>query len=60
MKTLTKVIVIDEESCDFGKKGLVIGERGGKIRVQIVGFNKNGSTIDRSWHYDASQLKAIE
>ena len=59
MTTATKVMVIDEQSCDFGKEGLVIAERGGKIKVQIVGFNKNGTTIDRSWHYDASQLKAI-
>jgi hypothetical protein len=59
MTTATKVLVIDEESPDFGKKGLVIVERGGKIKVQIVGFNKNGTTIDRSWHYDAAQLKVI-
>jgi len=59
MTTAAKVLVIDEESCDFGKEGLVIAERGGKIKVQIVGLNKNGTKIDRSWHYDASQLKVI-
>ena len=59
MATATKVLVIDETSSDFGKEGLVIGERGGKIKVQLIGLNNNGTEICRSWHYDASQLKVV-
>ena len=56
----TKVRVVDENSTMNGKSGLVISERCGKIRVQILGFNRNGSPVDCSWHFDAEQLERAD
>jgi len=56
MESGTKVTVTDETSSWHGKQGTVVAERGGMIRVQIIGFNRNGSAIDCSWHFNVDQL----